>query len=167
MFADFGEADVGCGILGVGGDGCVELLFGFGQQVLRHVVAANLGVFDGLLGRRQGGEAEGANLVELEGGLAETGLGVGATETSGGLEAVGGFGRGAASGDEGLEFGGFDVGGVELEGLVDVAVGSGEVASAELGDGEVVVVVGIVGVGGDGLGEVGGTVFALASSATP
>ncbi len=59
-------------------------------------------------------------------------------------------GDGLAGGDAGFEFGGFGVGGAELEGLVDFALGSGEVAAAEEGDGEVVVVVGVVGVGGGG-----------------
>ena len=49
--------------------------------------------------------------------------------------------------DVGAELFGFVVGGVEFEGEVDFALGGGQVSAAVEGDGEVVVVVGVVGVG--------------------
>ena len=55
-FADLGEAGVGGGAVGVGGEGGLELLFGFGEQALGEVVAAELGVFGGALGGREGGQ---------------------------------------------------------------------------------------------------------------
>ncbi len=96
------------------------------------------------------GEAHGAHLVQLEGGLAEAGLGVGAADAGRWARSRSLTVGGAAGGDEGAELRGFGVGGAELEGLVDLAVGVGEVAAAEVGDGEIVVVVGVVGVGGGG-----------------
>ena len=57
----------------------------------------------------------------------------------------------------------FGVVGAELEGLIDLALGSGEVALAEQGDGEVVVVVGVVGVGGGGALKERDGVVALAA----
>ena len=69
----------------------------------------------------------------------------------------------ASGGDAGFELGGFGVGGLELEGLVDLALGSGEVSLAEEGDGEVVVVVGVVGVGCGGALEEGDGVVSLAA----
>ena len=65
---------------GVGGDGGLELLFGLGDQALGEVVVAELGVLCGLFGGRQRGQADGAHLVELEGGLAEGSLGVGSAD---------------------------------------------------------------------------------------
>ena len=97
-----------------------------------------------------------------KGGLAVAGFGVGAAETRGGLKAVG-FGDGGAAGrDEGAELSGFGIRGMEFEGLVDVASGSGEVAAVVLEDGEVVVVVGVVGVCGGGAAEEGDGVLMLA-----
>ncbi len=71
--------------------GGLELLFGFGDQALGEVFVAELGVLRGLLGGRKRGHASGAHLVELEGGLAEGGFGVGAADALEGRE-VGGAG---------------------------------------------------------------------------
>ena len=60
-----------------------------GMQALGEVFVAELGVLGGLLGGRQRGHLDGAHLVELEGGLAEGGLGPGAADARGGVEAVG------------------------------------------------------------------------------
>ncbi len=150
LLADLGQAGVGGGALGVGGDGGVELLFGFGEQALAEIVVAELDVLRGSLGGGQGLHGGGADLVELEGGLAEGGFGVGAADALEGDEVGGVFGDGAdgfASGYVGAELFGFVVGGVELEGEVDFALGGGEVSAAVEGDGEVVVVVGVVGIG--------------------
>jgi hypothetical protein len=69
----------------------------------------------------------------------------------------------AAGADGGFEFGGFGVGGAELEGLVHFALGSGEVASAEQGYCDVVVVVGVVGIGDGGALKEGDGVTTLAA----
>ena len=98
---------------GIGGEGGVELLLGFGEQSLGEVVAAELGVFGGLLVLGQGGEAQGADLVELEGGLPEAGFGVDAAQAGGGLEAAGGRGL-APGGDERAHLLSFGVGGLQL-----------------------------------------------------
>ena len=171
VFADLGEAGVGGGAGGVGGEGGLELLFGFGDEALGEVVAAELGVLGGLFGRRKRGHADGAHLVELEGGLAEGGFGVGAADAlewgrsrrSPAVACAWRWGDVSARGDVRFEFGGFGVGGAELEGLVDFALGSGEVASAEQGDGEVVVVVGVVGIGGEARWKRANGVVALAA----
>ena len=52
---------------------------------------------------------------------------------------------------------GLGIVGVEREGGLDLAGGAGDVAAAEQGDGEVVVVVGVVGVGGRRRGWKSGT----------
>ena len=83
------EAGVGFGAGGVGGDGGLELLLGFGDEALSEIVVAELGVLRGVLGFGEGGHAEGAHLVELEGGLAEGGFGVGAADAFEGIEAGG------------------------------------------------------------------------------
>ena len=78
--ADLGETGMWGGGFGVGGDGGLELDFGLGDEALGEVFLALLGVLGGLLGRGEGGEASGTELVHLEGGLAEGGLGVGAAD---------------------------------------------------------------------------------------
>ena len=88
LFADLCEAGVGAGAGGVGGDGGLELLFGFGDEALGEIVAALLGVLGGLFGGREGGHAHGADLVELECGLAEGGFGVGSADSFEGFERV-------------------------------------------------------------------------------
>ena len=77
-FAHLGETGVGGGTGGIGGDGGLELLFGLGNQALGEIVVTELGVLCGLFGGGKRGHADGAHLVELEGGLAERGFGVGA-----------------------------------------------------------------------------------------
>ena len=71
---------------------------------------------------------------------------------SGGVRSVGACGRSggdvAACADVGLQLCRFGVFGAKLQGEIDFALGSGEVAPAQEGDGEVVVVVRVVGVGG-------------------
>ncbi len=109
LLADLREAGVARRRSGSAAIAAVELLFGFGQEALGEVVATVLGVLGGLLLGWQGGDAEGADLVELVGGLAEAGLGVGAAEACGGLKAVD---LRAAGGDDGAELLGFGVGGV-------------------------------------------------------
>src|SRR6266851_7965645 len=75
--------------------------------------------------------------------------------------ALGGGSDGFARGDEGFQLGGFGVGGLQLEGLANLSLGSGEVSAAEEGDGEVVVVARVVGVGGGGALEQGYGVVTL------
>ncbi len=159
---------MGGGAVGVGGEGGLELALGLGDEALAEVLAAELGVLIGLLGGREGGKAEGADLVELEGGLAEGGLGVGAADAFGRLEAVGGDAVGERSsgeleggGDAGVELDGLGVGGAELESGVELVEGAWGVAAVEQGDGEVVVVVGVVGVCGEDTLEEGDGVLAL------
>ena len=90
-----GEAGVGFGTGVVGGDGGLKLLFGLGDEALGEIVASELRVLRGLLGFGEGGHAEGAHLVELEGGLTEGGFGVGAADAFERIEA-GGVGEGGA-----------------------------------------------------------------------
>ena len=59
--------------------------------------------------------------------------------------------------------GSFRVGGPELQGEIDFALCSGEVALAEQGNGEVVVVVRVVGVGGGGALKQGNGIAALSA----
>jgi hypothetical protein len=66
-----------------------------------------------------------------------------------------------ASGDHGLKLDGFIVGGFEFEGPVYFALGTGEVTLPEEGHGEIVVIVGIVGIGCRGALEEGDSVAAL------
>src|SRR6266851_3015170 len=75
--------------------------------------------------------------------------------------ALGGGSDGFSGGYEGFQLGGFGVGGLQLEGLVDLSLGSGEVSAAEEGDGKVVVVARVVGVGGGGALEQGDGVVTL------
>ena len=149
---------------GGGGGVCVEsgleLLFSGREEALGEVVAADLGVLGSLLGGGQGGKAHGAHLVKLKGSLAEGGLGVGAAEAGGGFKR--GRGGGAPGGDDGAELGGFSIGGAELEGEIDFAEGVGEVSTAQVGGGEVVVVVGVVGICVGSAEEESLGVFALA-----
>ena len=144
LLADLGQAGVADSGMWVGGEGVVELLLGLGHQALGEVVAALLVVLGGLFVRRQEGEADGADLVELGGGLAEADFRVGAAKAFGGLESIAG---GAGSRGEFAQLGGFGVGGVQLQGLVDLALGAGGVAVFVVGDGQVVVVVGVGGIG--------------------
>ena len=65
--------------------------------------------------------------------------------------------------DAGLELCRFGVGGAKLQGQVDLALGSGEVASAQQGDGEVVVIVRVVGIGGGGALKERNGIVALAA----
>ena len=61
----------------------------------------------------------------------------------------------------GEEFGGLGIVGVELERSLDLARGSGDVALTEESYGEIEVVVGVVGIGGDDLLEEWRGVLAL------
>ncbi len=78
LLADLGKSGVGFGRVGIGGERGLKLLLSLGDEALREVVAAKLEILRGLLGRRKGSHASGTHLVELEGGLTERGLGVGA-----------------------------------------------------------------------------------------
>ena len=166
--ADLGEADVSVEAAWVCGDGGLELFFGLGEESLGEVVAAFEDVLGRALGRGEGGEAELADLVELKGGLAEGGFGVGAAEalegSKGGVAGASG-GEGEAAGGEAVaELLDFGVVGVELEGGFGFAGGAGGVVLTKEGEGEVVAEVGVVGVGGDGSLEEGGGVVALAAA---
>ena len=166
-FAYLGQAGVGCGGVGIGGEGELELGFGFGDEALLEIVERELGVFGGALGGREGREAGGAHLVELEGGLAEAGLGVIAADAFEGAKGAVGGGLEPGAGRDGFELGaefeGFVVGGLQLEGGVAFAGGAGGVAGAEEGDGEVVVVVLVRGIDGGGALEEVDAVLALAA----
>ena len=141
----------------------MKLLFRLEDEALGEKVVAELGVLGCAFCGWKRGHAEGPDLVELEGGLTEGGFGVGAADAFEGFEVCGGGGgagfvgwrEGFAGEDEGVQLAGIAVGGAELEGYLDLALGVGEVGAAQEGDGYVVVVVGVLGVGGRGALEEG------------
>src|SRR6185437_4630273 len=104
-FPDFGQAGVGGGAVGIGRERGLELLLGLRQQPLGEVIASERRVFGRALRRGQGGHAGRAELVKLEGGLAEGGLGVvTANALNRGEAAVGiEFGAGGGQGEVGAE----------------------------------------------------------------
>jgi hypothetical protein len=66
-------------------------------------------------------------------------------------------------GDVGAKCGRFGVGGAELQREIDLRFRSGEVATTQQGDGDVVVIVGIFGVGSGGALKQGSCIVALAA----
>ena len=110
-FADEGETDMGGGGARVSAEGGLELGFGFWQQVAGKRIVAGGNVLGRALRGRQDGEARVAELVELELGLAEAGLGVCAANAFHGGKTVYGVRRevlrsGASECDAGAELAG-------------------------------------------------------------
>ena len=165
-FSDLGEAGVGSGAAWVRSEGELELLLSLKQQALGEILAAEIGVLGRAFCGGKRGHARGAELVELEGGLTEAGLGVDAADAleraEGGVGVSGEFGAGRSDGDLSAKFAGLIIVGLELEGSVGLLEGSGGVAAAVEGDGEVVVIVLVGRVNGGGLLEESGRIFALA-----
>jgi hypothetical protein len=75
-FTDLSETRVGGGTGGIGGKGSLELLLRFGDQSLRKIVMAKLGVARGPFGGRKRCHAVGTHLIELKGRLAKGSFGV-------------------------------------------------------------------------------------------
>ena len=168
--ADLGDAGVGGGVVGVGGEGGVELLLGFGDEALGEVLRRRVG---SIATARSAGGSAAIWMARIWSSWKATWR----KEASDQVRRMRVVGSKPSAPmmdfrlvvepwvdcEAGEEFGGFGVVGVELERGLDLARGAGDVAAAEQGDGEVEVVVGVVGVGGDDLLEERDGVLALAA----
>ena len=130
--ADIGKTGMGGREVPVGGECGLELAFGLGDETLREVFVAKLGVLRGLFGWRQRGHTGCANLVEKEGLLPERGFRKSAANAFLGVEAACGdagverrAGEMDGGGDAGAEFCSLLVSGMELEGSGDLGLCGG------------------------------------------
>ena len=158
---------MGSGAVRIGGESELEVGFGLWEEALVEGVAAEGGVFGGLLCGGERGHADSAHAGELEGGLAIAGFRVGAANSFDGTEALGvrrwKFGVGGGRFEKALQPKSLVVVGLEFERLTDLVHGGGGVSTTEEGQSKVVVKVFVGGVKGGCSLEQRNGVFALAA----